>query len=269
MARETAVDLRESASAQWITSAALGVVACVLADMVHEALGHGTASLLTGNRILSLSTVAIQNAMASRTVAAAGTAANCIVGSLSLLAFHRAKKLTLFTLFLWLFAAFNLLNAGYLVVSAALNNGDWAVVIADRSPSWLWRSALGMVGATLYVLFVRWAASAMIRRVEDGEIGVSALWANILAAYIGGGVVMMIASVFNPIGPSLILLSGMGASFGLNAGLLWVPGIVAGKARTQSPAASSLPASYFWIAMAVVLGGLFVAILGPGIHFSN
>jgi hypothetical protein len=45
-----------------VTAASMGIVAMVLADMVHEALGHGTACLLTGNRILTLSTVAIQTA---------------------------------------------------------------------------------------------------------------------------------------------------------------------------------------------------------------
>jgi hypothetical protein len=49
----------------------MGAVACIAPDMVHEALGHGTASWIAGDRILSLSTVAIQSAAPSRFDAAA------------------------------------------------------------------------------------------------------------------------------------------------------------------------------------------------------
>src|SRR5579863_7882316 len=120
-----------------VTVASVGAVAMVLADMVHEVVGHGTACLLTGNRILSLSTVAIQTAAPSRFVSAAGTVANCIVGSLSLLAFGRLKNLTPSACFFWLFGLFNVMNLGYPVASAAMNSSDWARVIADLSPSWL------------------------------------------------------------------------------------------------------------------------------------
>ena len=47
------------------TLVAIGALACIAADMVHEAVGHGTASLLMSNPIQSLSTVAIQNTSAN------------------------------------------------------------------------------------------------------------------------------------------------------------------------------------------------------------
>ena len=94
------------------TVASIGAIACVAADMVHEALGHGTVSWLTGDRIMSLSTVAIQNATASRFVSAAGTSANCIAGVLSLLVLRRTRQLTPLAYFLWTFGAYNLLNSG-------------------------------------------------------------------------------------------------------------------------------------------------------------
>jgi hypothetical protein len=130
----------------------------VAADLVHEALGHGIASWLTGDRILSLSTVAIQNATANRWVSAAGTSANCIAGVLCFLVLRRMRQLTPVAYFLWSFGAYNLLNSGYLVTSAVLNSGDWANVIAGLSPAWLWRCVLGLAGITLYVSAIRWAA---------------------------------------------------------------------------------------------------------------
>jgi len=241
----------------------------VAADMVHEALGHGTVSWLTGDHILSISTVAIQNATASRLVAAAGTSANCLVGILSLLLLRRIRTFSGWTYFLWIFGAYNLLNSGYLVVSAVLNNGDWANVIAGLSPPWLWRGLLGVVGATLYVLAIRWTASSMGDMVNRGEVAVVDLQRLVLPAYLAGGAVMTIASVFNPISPSLILMSGVGASFGLNSGLLFLPGMVAANTRGHALATRSLALSFFWVVLAIVISAVFIGVLGPGLHFSS
>jgi hypothetical protein len=118
-------NLSRAVGGSLLTVSAIGALACVAADMVHEALGHGTAAWLTGDRILSLSTVAIQNATASRFVSAAGTSANWVVGILSLLAARRVQRLTSWAYVLWIFGAYNVLNSGYLVTSAVLNSGDW------------------------------------------------------------------------------------------------------------------------------------------------
>jgi len=259
----------ETAFRTFGTAASAGIVAMVLADMVHEGLGHGTACLLTGNRIVSLSTVAIQTAAASRFVSAAGTTANLIAGALSLLLFGRLKRLMPSFWFLWLFGMFNLLNVGYLAVSAVTNSGDWANVIAGSHPLWLWRCLMGLTGAALYMLSVQWGAWLTIRRVENGEAGRKDLPRATAAAYLAAGAVMTLASVFNPVSPRLIVLSGIGASFGLNAGLLFIPGIVNGRARTHLSAAKPLRLSLIWIPLALLFGGVFVAVLGPGIHFHH
>src|SRR5258708_496434 len=94
----------ESINHNGLTLASIGIVACVSADMVHEALGHGLAALLTGDRILSLSTVAIQNAAANRFVSTAGTSANCLVGAIALLLLRPVERLTSAAYFLWIFA---------------------------------------------------------------------------------------------------------------------------------------------------------------------
>jgi hypothetical protein len=143
-----------------VTLASIGATGCTAADMVHEALGHGTASWLTGDHILSISTVALVNATSNRLVCAAGTSANCIVGVLCLLALRRIRTFTPLAYFLWMFGAYNLLNSGYMVLSS-IGNGtdDWTRVIAGLSPPWLWRGLLGLTGATVYVLTIHWAAS--------------------------------------------------------------------------------------------------------------
>ena len=77
-----------------LTVVSIGAVACIAADMVHEALGHGTVSWLAKDPILAISTVALQNALPNRAVSAAGTIANCLVGAASLL-FFAVKRVLL------------------------------------------------------------------------------------------------------------------------------------------------------------------------------
>src|SRR5581483_11888645 len=162
------------------------------------------------------------------------------------------------------------LNTGYLVASAVLNNGDWANVIAGLSPPWLWRCALGLAGATLYVLAVRWTASCMSDLVDRGEVALPDLQRLVVPAYVTSGALMTFASVFNPISPSLILLSGAGVSFGLNSGVLFIPGIVAAAtAHSQTRASRPLQFNFLWFALAIVIAAVFIGVLGPGIRFPN
>lgn len=83
------------------------------------------------------------------------------------------------------------------------------------------------------MLFIRWLASILLNLVNSGDRTSGTIWDLVLPAYLAGGAVMTLASIFNPISPSLILLSGAGAFFGLNAGLLRVPGIVSGKGSSS------------------------------------
>ena len=77
----------------------------------------------------------------------------------------------------------------------------------------------------------------------------------------------MAASALNPIGPSLILASGAGASFGLTFGLLLVPRMVESKAEHPGPLAQSLPFSWSWIFFAVFVAAVFIGVFGPGVRW--
>lgn len=88
-------------------------------------------------------------------------------------------------------------------------SGDWARVIEGMSPAWLCRCIMAVLAVALYVLSVEWAAWLMIRRVESGQIGVPDLPQLTVPAYVAAGVIMTVASFFNPIGPQLIIPSGV------------------------------------------------------------
>lgn len=126
---------------------------------------------------------------------------------------------------------------------------------------------MAVLAVALYVLSVEWAAWLMIRRVESGQIGVPDLPQLTVPAYVAAGVIMTVASFFNPIGPQLIIPSGVAASFGLNAGILFIPKIVADHAQTQPPMRKPMPLSVPWLILALLAGGFFVAVLGPGVRF--
>jgi hypothetical protein len=269
MKKENAAAAAKDSQFSALTLASIGALACIAADMVHEAVGHGTASWLMADPILSLSTVALQTSEPSRIVSAAGTTANLIVGALSLLLLRRVRRLTPSAYFLWAFGAFNLFNAGYLVASALMNSGDWAAVIGGLSPPWLWRCVLGLVGTIFYVLSVRWAASVAIDFVNHRQVAIADGRRLVWPAYLAAGVVLTVASIFNPISPSLILGSGVGPSFGLNCGLLFVPPIMAGHATYQGVGEGRIPFSAVWLIASLIISGLFIGVLGPGIHFSN
>jgi hypothetical protein len=83
--------------------------------------------------------------------------------------------------------------------------------------------------------------------------------------YLAAAAVIMIASVFNPYGASLILTSGFGASAVLNCGLLAAGAHVPVSREQPGAAGPSRPLNLPWLLAALVLGGLFIAVLGPGI----
>ena len=218
--------------------------------MVHEVVGHGLAAWATpGVEALSLSSVALQTSGESRLVAAAGSIANVVVGVLALALFRRRSQF-----FWWLFGTVNLLNGtGYLIFSAVLGFGDWEVVIRSLEPAWAWRAAMGLAGIAGYGLVIRAAARALARSAI-GDVP-----RLVFTSYAAGGLLLLAASVFNPISPSLILTSGASSGFAAMAGLTLVPRLVGEGGREV------LSRSAAWIAAGAIVAALFIGVIGRGI----
>jgi hypothetical protein len=253
-----------------LTIIAVAIAAYATCDMVHEALGHGLVALtIPGVRLLSLSTVALQTSEENRAIAASGAIANVIVGIAALVVFHRLDKFTAGAYFCWLFGSLNLLNgSGYPLYSAVLGSGDWQVVIRGLQPAWLWRIGMGVVGAAGYygaiVAAARELAHAVGRRlVARAEIG-----RLVFPSYIAGGVLLTVASIFNPIGPSLILLSGVSSGFAAMAGLTAIPRFVEVRTQGYETGGHVLARGTAWMVTGVVVAVAFVALLGPGIDLT-
>jgi hypothetical protein len=252
------------------TVVAIAIAAFASCDLVHEALGHGVAALaVPGVRVVSLTTVALQTAgINSRVVAAAGPLMNVFVGVVALALFHRTARVSAAGYFLWLFAALNLMNGtGYLIFSAVLGGGDWAVVVSGFEPAWLWRLVMGLVGAAAYAAAVWIAARELARAVEGTPFRRADVAPILFSSYVAGGALLLLASIFNPISPSLILVSGLSAGFGAMAGLTLVPKIVERRAARDVEGDVALSRSRGWIVAGLATATFFVGVVGPGIRF--
>ncbi|MGH9866023.1 MAG: hypothetical protein ACRD4H_11470, partial [Candidatus Acidiferrales bacterium] len=119
------------------TISAIAVVAYVIADIIHEGLGHGGMCVLTGGHPLALSSVYFQCEHEGRLVAAAGTLANLAAALVSWIASRFVLRSTRLRYFLWLLMTINLLEfGGYFLFSGVGNIGDWAAVIQGLQPAW-------------------------------------------------------------------------------------------------------------------------------------
>src|SRR6267142_5792773 len=157
------------------TTVAIAVTAYALCDLVHEVAGHGIAALIVpGVRVVSLSTVALQTTGDSRIVAAAGSIANVLAGSMALGLFHRLNRFSPGAYFFWLFGSLNLLNgSGYPLYSAVLGSGDWEIVVRGLQPAWIWRVSLGLIGAAAYTVAVMRSTQELTRCVRRGLVSLA------------------------------------------------------------------------------------------------
>lgn len=251
-----------------VTIAAIAVIAFALCDLVHEVIGHGLAVLLVpGVQAISLSSVALQTTGESRLVAAAGSMANIIVGCVAMALFQRQRRFSAGAYFCWLFGAVNLLNGcGYPLYSAILGSGDWEVVVKGLEPALGWRVGLGLTGAGAYVSAVWMSAVELATAVEGDLVSSLEIPGLVFLAYVVGSTLLVAASAFNPIGPSLILLSGVSSGFAAMAGLTAVPTLVENRAGRRALGAATISFSAGWVGAGLVVAIVFIGVIGRGIQ---
>lgn len=255
------------------TLMALGILAFVVADVSHEALGHGLAVLATGPKPIILTTCYFGSAgNTSRWIPAGGGIANVVVGlgSALLLQIFRPRSPHL-NYFLVLAAAFNLLfAAAYPAYSGIAAFGDWAGVISGLSPHWLWRILLVIISVGSYYASLKLIAYAVqpfcgSRHPES----LARLRRITLIPYLMAMVTACLAAAFNPSGWTVIFTSGLpaaAAAFGLTQ-MDHFPR--ACSPDPLLPSAAPITRSLGWIVTAIFVLGFFIGVLGPGIRFSS
>lgn len=246
--------------------ASMSILAYALCDLAHELLGHGVATLLPlGVRAVSVSTVGLSTTVSSPIVAAAGPLVNLALSSVLLLAGSSALS-PAWRYFAWLFGSVNGFNAtAYLLYSAILGSGDWAVVFDALAPSRAWRPGIGLTGLGLYAGAVYVFFLAMRCLLSSGVIAVRNADRYCTSSYWIGGALLTIGAVFNPVGPGLIFTSGAATGFGAMIGLLVLPLLLRRNALGADPEKESMQIGRGWLVAGVLAAVVFVGIFGPGV----
>jgi hypothetical protein len=272
-AGSNAPTLREATRPHLLTIVAIAISATVIADFIHEGIGHGGMCASTGGQPLVLSTVHFECGADTRLVAAGGTLANLIFGMLFWVAERAVRHSASWRYFFWLLMTFNLLAAGgYFLFSGIGNFGDWAAVVAGWQPALAWRVGLIALGTvTYFLLFVPLCLRELRPFLgKDAEIRVRRARLLTLTPYLTAGILSCVAGALNPIGPLLILVSAAAASFGGNSALAWMWTLLRGplipSSDLQMP---EIERSQTWMVAAVILAIVFIVGLGPGVKFHS
>ncbi len=248
----------------------MGIVAYILADVAHEALGHGGACVLTGGHPLLITTVNMDCSADNQFVIAGGTLMNVIAAGIFFLLGRRASHSSPhLKYFAWLSMTVNLLDAsGYLAFSGIGGFGDWALFTQSFTPQWAWRVGLSIVGIAAYVLCVRWSLLELRPLVGSGPRRYIVARSLCLPPYFVAGIVLCIAAAFNPQGWFLVVMAAAAPTFGGKSALAWGPEWLRGNTIPAGPDAAPvpIPRSWPWIVAAIVIAVCFISTLGPGIH---
>jgi len=245
-----------------VTTAAIGVLAYLSADIAHHALGHAGACLALGGSVISLSSVLVNCSTPSAAFAVAGPMANLVLGLVALLAARFASRASPSSarLFWILVAAFNLLwFAGQLMFSVAARTDDWYWAMRPFHIGASVRLGMIVLGAVVYLLAIRAAASELAPyarpRARAGRI--------VLIVWLVAGVTACAMAAFDH-DALAALWQALPQSLALPIGLLWVPRRAARWELSGEPApvlAFSVP----WTVAAALVGVASVLSLGPGV----
>jgi hypothetical protein len=249
-----------------LTVCAISLVAAIVGNVVHEALGHAATALLTGTRSGVLTTVAWSSIFDSRLVAAGGTLANLAAAVLFWSVLRAAKGAPVrWRFFLLTSLAFNILDGtGYFLFSGFTDFGDWALVIARLQPHWLWRTVLVVVGVASYYGAVLLLGAALVRYVGVLRGDLPRLRKLTLIPYFSAIVIVSAAGLLNPLGMHLMWQSALPATAGGHSGLLWLMYAIPRGAVPQRPS-DAIARNYGWMAAALAVSVFFIFVLGRGI----
>lgn len=247
----------------WLTVAALGLLAMCVVTFDHEALGHGGACLFLHGRIRLLPSSLFRCDVKSDWIDPAGPASNLLMGAIALavlrLSGRRGPKLSLLLI---LVAAMSFFwETTYLIHAMHKRDGDlyfFARFLLGEVPLWV-RWAAAAAGLAGYVAAI-WITSAGLSRLWPETGGARAVartaW---LSATVGAAVAALAYAGQNWADVRDAVLEIGGASLPL----LFIP--VRGSGIVEERAPAPITRSPVAIGAAVVVYALFVATMGRGV----
>jgi hypothetical protein len=155
----------------WLTIAAIGVLAMCVVTFDHEGLGHGSACLLLHGHITLVSSSIFHCSARSGWIDPAGPATNLLMGTAALIVSRfvptRLSKLKLFLIAVTAFSYF--WEAGYVIDAMRSRHGDlyfFAQFMLGDVPLWL-RWAAAACGVVLYMIAIRLTSRALLNLWPD------------------------------------------------------------------------------------------------------
>lgn len=245
-----------------VTTAAMGALAYLSADIGHHALGHAAACLALGGSVVSLSSVVVSCSTPGRVFAIAGPMANLVFGLLALLVARSTTRVFSATgrMFWTLVAGFNLLwFAGQLVFSVAARVDDWEWAMRPLHIGESARFGMIALGAIAYI-FAIWVVASELAPYARPPARARRI---VFIAWLAAGMTACAVAAFDH-HAAAALRRALPQSLALPIGLLLVPRRAAERELSGEPA-PLLPLSVPWIVAAGVVGVLSILLLGPGV----
>jgi len=247
------------------TAAAIGLLAMCLVTVDHEAAGHGGTCLLLGGHILLLTSAVFHCSRPSGWVDAGGPGMNLICGLLAWMVRkfvpprypHARFFLSIVTALSWFW------EGGYAIHAMHRQDGDLygfaqymlgQVTVTER---WIF----ALLGLLLYAVTVSLTSRALLTIAPSARQARAASRAAWIAAALG-------ATLAGALGPDVGNLRDAVLEIGLASfPLLLIPWQT--RETATATATSTLTRSPLLISTAIVVFGLFAAVLGHGLRLSD
>lgn len=132
---------------------AIGILSYVIADIIHEVIGHGGTCLIIGNKIELLTAVYFKSRPGNIFIDIGGPISNLIFGALT---FFILTKTSFAKLLLFQVAAYNLFwFSGTILHSAISKTGDWTFAINEIAGEPLGKLCLIVSGILVYTIIIK------------------------------------------------------------------------------------------------------------------
>ena len=223
-----------------IILASITIIAYLLAQIIHEGVGHGGMALLLGTKIIQVTNTNLQydpigvSLSASRVIASSGTLANVIVGVLALWYLRTASiKSGNMRFFLWLLGHINLFKGfGYLLITFA-PIGDWHDVAEGLPSQTIWMVGLTLLGAVTSLGTFFYAAQTLDEFIGKDTDRRQRAFKLTLFPYLLGGTINVLATVIG-LGITIYTFTGALATFGGTFLMVWI-GFAVGHPKPNTP----------------------------------
>ncbi|MES3019670.1 MAG: hypothetical protein V4721_17915 [Bacteroidota bacterium] len=246
-----------------------GIIAYIITNVSHEAIGHGLTSVILGNQITLLSSAYFRSWPHSFITDALGPIMNLVMGLVFFIIINRTSTRNLyFKLIMLLSMAFNLFCFSWLCFYAGVTgSGDLAFDVSGLMTFFTWRGILIATGLiTYYLSFILvLQSSRTIFSDADSLYSRKFLSQLFLTPYFAAGIAAWIAvSFFRPVSFTNYYETFVIPIF---APLLFVPGYL--KAQRLATDTFGASQEFKWKLVGFILAVfiLFCLTMGRGMEF--